>query len=200
MNVTDKGAARLNVTNFKSGTFTRGILIDIPRLREVPFLDARAASHPENLDAWEKKAHIHIGSGDVVLVRAGRWALRVKRGPWDAAARSAGLLASCVPWLHARDLVLVGSDAASGVAPSGIEGVVQPVHQLLLIAMDTPLTDNCDLESLGEAAAKRGRSEFLRTTSPLSVGGGTGSSTESDRDILIKSLGGLPCVLELAGR
>jgi kynurenine formamidase len=173
--ITDKGAGRLDVTNFKSGIFTRGILIDIPRLRNVPYLEPDAVIYPEDLDAWEKKAHLHIESGDVVLFRTGRWARRAKMGPWDAGAHSAGLYASCVRWLHARDVAIVGSDAAADVMPSRIKGVAQPVHQLLLIAMGTPILDNCDLEALGDAAAKRGRWEFLLTASPLSVGGGTGS-------------------------
>jgi len=175
MEVTDQGAARLDVTHFKPGIFTRGILVDIPRLRGVPYLERDAAIYPEDLDAWEKRAHLHIGSGDVVLFRTGRWALRAKIGPWDAAAHSAGLYASCVRWLRSRDVAIVGSDAAADVMPSGIAGVAQPVHQLLLIAMGTPILDNCDLEALGDAAAARGRWEFLLTASPLSVGGGTGS-------------------------
>jgi len=51
----------------------------------------------------------------------------------------------------------------------------QPVHQLLLIAMGTPIFDNCDLEKLGDEANKRKRWEFLLTASPLPVTGGTGS-------------------------
>jgi hypothetical protein len=70
---------------------------------------------------------------------------------------------------------MLGSDAASDVMPSGVEGVAQPIHQLMLVAMGTPIFDNCDLESVSEAAAKRGRWEFLVTAAPLSVPGGTGS-------------------------
>jgi hypothetical protein len=70
---------------------------------------------------------------------------------------------------------MVGSDAASDAAPSRIEGVPQPIHQLILIAMGTPIFDNCDLEALGEAAAERHRWEFLLTAAPIPVPGGTGS-------------------------
>jgi hypothetical protein len=70
---------------------------------------------------------------------------------------------------------MVGSDAATDVMPSGIPGVVQPMHQLLLIAMGTPIFDNCDLEELATSAARRNRWTFLLTAAPLPVPGGTGS-------------------------
>ncbi|MDQ6700882.1 MAG: cyclase family protein, partial [Acidobacteriota bacterium] len=57
----------------------------------------------------------------------------------------------------------------------GIDGVVQPIHQLLLIAMGTPIFDNCDLEAVSEAANQRKRWEFLLTAAPLAVTRGTGS-------------------------
>ena len=70
---------------------------------------------------------------------------------------------------------MIGSDAASDVMPSGVEGVQQPIHQLMLISMGTPIFDNCDLEAVGAEAARRNRWEFLLTASPLAIPGGTGS-------------------------
>lgn len=55
-----------------------------------------------------------------------------------------------------------------------MEGVNQPVHELALRAVATPLTDNCDLEALGEAASQRRRWSFLLTINPLRVPGATG--------------------------
>lgn len=175
MEVKDAGADKLAVTNFKNGIFTRGILIDIPRLRNLPYLEPDDVVYPEDLDVWERQAGIHIGSGDVVFLRTGRWARRAKKGAWDAASHSAGFHASCIRWLHQRDVAMVGSDAAAYVMHSRIEGVAQPVHQLLLIALGTPIFDNCDLEALGEASSQRHRWEFLLTAAPISVPGGTGS-------------------------
>jgi kynurenine formamidase len=175
MEVTYKGANKLAVTNFKSGIFTRGILIDIPRLKSVPYLEPDVAIYPEDLDAWERSAGVRVGSGDVVFLRTGRWARRAARGPWDAGANSAGFYASCARWLHQRDVAMIGSDAASDVMPSRIAGVAQPIHQLMLVALGTPIFDNCDLEALAEAAAQRHRWEFLLTAAPIAMPGGTGS-------------------------
>ncbi len=172
--VTSQGAKELAVTGYKNGIFTRGILVDIPRLNNLPYLEPGAAIYPEDLDAWEKKVGVRIGSGDVIFIRTGRWARRAAKGPWDP-ARVAGLYASTARWLKQRDVAMVGSDAATDVMPSRVAGVVQPMHQLLLVAMGTPIFDNCDLEKVAEEAAKRGRWEFLVTGAPLSVPGGTGS-------------------------
>lgn len=173
--VTEKGGARLSIINLKQGVFTRGILMDMAKLKGVAYLEPGTPIYPEDLEAWEKKAGIKVGSGDVIFIRTGRWARRAALGPWNVGTSAAGLHASCARWLKQRDVAIVGSDVASDVVPSGIEGVVLPIHQLLLVAMGVHIFDNCDLEALSEAAAKRNRWEFLLTASPLAVPGGTGS-------------------------
>ena len=174
LDVTDKGAKELGITGFRNGIFTRAVLVDIPRLKGLPYLEPGTAIYPEDLEAWEKKAGLKIGSGDVVFIRTGRWARRAAKGPWDP-ARVAGLHVSCVAWMKQRDVAMMGSDACLDVLPSQVEGIVQPVHQLFLIAMGTPIFDNCDLEQVAVEAARRNRWAFLVTASPLTVHGGTGS-------------------------
>jgi kynurenine formamidase len=77
--VTAKGAEKLSVYRMKSGIFTRGVLVDIPRLKNVPFLEPGTPIYPEDLDAWEKFARVKVQPGDVLLVRTGRWARRGER-------------------------------------------------------------------------------------------------------------------------
>ena len=173
--VTDKGAERLSIHNLKSGIFTRGVLIDIPRLRGVRFLEPGTAIHPEDLDAWEKFAGLKVEPGDVIFIRTGRWKRREVVGPWDPQQGLAGLHASCARWLKKRDVAMIGSDAASDVIPSGIPGMTHPIHLLTLHAMGIHIFDNCDLEQLSQTAAQLKRWEFLLTAAPLAVPGGTGS-------------------------
>jgi kynurenine formamidase len=173
--IDEQGAPRLAVTNFKNGIITKGILMDIPRLKEVPYLEPGTPIYPEDLEAWEKKANVRVEPGDVVFIRTGRWSLRDSKGPWDASEISAGLHVSSARWLRERDIAMLGSDASSDVMPSRVEGVSQPIHQLMLIAFGTPIFDNCDLEALAEEAARQNRWEFMLAASPLPVTGGTGS-------------------------
>jgi kynurenine formamidase len=173
--VTQKGAAKLAIQNLKRGIFTRGVLVDIPQLKGAKYLEPGTPIYPEDLEAWEKKAGLKLTAGDAVFIRTGRWAQRAEKGPWNVAASSAGLHASCAKWLKARDVALLGSDAASDVLPSGVEGISHPIHQLALIALGVHIFDNCDLEALSEAATTRKRWEFLLTAAPIPLTGGTGS-------------------------
>ena len=70
---------------------------------------------------------------------------------------------------------MLGSDAASDVIPSGVEGVDFPIHILTLHAMGVHIFDNCDLQAVARKAEELERWEFLLTAAPLSVEGGTGS-------------------------
>ena len=169
------GASTNTIMAFKRGFVGRGVLMDIPRLKGLPYLEPRTAVTPADLDAWEKQAGVKVGAGDIVFFRTGRWARRAKVGPWDIGAESAGLHPAVARWLKSRDVAIVGWDGHGEVMPGLVKGVDFPMHQLLLIAMGTPIFDNCDLEGLAEAAGSRKRWTFLLTASPLAIPAGTGS-------------------------
>ncbi|HVA45337.1 MAG TPA: cyclase family protein [Pirellulales bacterium] len=173
--LTVKGAGKLGVENFKSGILTRAVLMDMPRHLGVRYLDGKRAIYPEDLEAWEKKSGVKVESGDAVLIHTGRWARREVEGPWDVMKGSAGLHASCLPWLKQRDVALVGSDLALDVLPSGVEAFPQPVHWVCIVAMGMPILDNCDFKQLSQEAHARKRWSFLLTVAPLTVEGATGS-------------------------
>jgi kynurenine formamidase len=171
---TEKGCTKLGIDNLKSGIVTRGVLVDIPRLKGVEYLEPGTAIYVEDLEAWEKKAGVKLSSGDALLLRTGRWARRAKVGPWNVGQGAAGLHASVAPWIKERGVALLGSDAASDVTPSQVEGVTLPIHTLLITALGINLLDNQDLEAVADAAAKLNRWEFLLTFGPVPVTGGTG--------------------------
>jgi kynurenine formamidase len=173
--VTERGAAKLSIQNARQGVFTRGVLMDLPKLLGVRFLAGGEAIYPHHLDAWEKAAGVKVESGDAVLIRTGRWERGKVEGDWDIMKNSAGLHASCLPWLRQRDVAVVGSDLALDVLPSGVEGFELPVHWTVIVAMGMPILDNCDFEALGAACEARKRWSFLLTVAPLVVPGGTGS-------------------------
>jgi len=171
---TDKGCTKLGIQNLKNGIITRGVLVDIARLRGVDYLEPGTPIYVEDLEAWEKKTGVKIESGDALLLRTGRWARREKLGPWNVGQNAAGLHASVAPWIKARGVALVGSDAAEDVTPSLVQGVALPVHTLFITAMGINLLDNQDLEALGATAARLNRWTFMLTIAPVPVTGGTG--------------------------
>jgi kynurenine formamidase len=165
-----------SIHNVKNGIFTRGVLIDIPRLKGVPYLEPGTPIFVEDLEAWEKQSGVKVSAGDALFVRTGVWARRKALGPWlrgrAEGGRSAGLDPSVIPWLKQRDVALLGSDHPQYVSPSGIRGAV---HDFALVHLGVHLLDNCDLEALSAAAAARRRWDFLLTVAPLAIPGGTGS-------------------------
>ena len=174
--VLKQGHAKNSIHNVKNGIFTRGILIDIPRLKGVPYLEPGTPIYAEDLEAWEKKAGVKVSAGDALFVRTGVWARRKALGPWlrgrAEGGRSAGLDPSVIPWLKQRDIAIMGSDHPQYVSPSSLRGAA---HDFALLYLGVHLFDNCDLEALADAAAARRRWEFLLTAAPLPIPGGTGS-------------------------
>ncbi len=172
--LTEHGCAKLGVQNLKDGIVTRGVLIDIPRLRNVPYLEPGTPVFVEDLEAWERYANVHVEPGDAIFLRTGRWARRAAVGPWPVGRNEAGYHASVAPWLKARGVSFIGSDDAQDVTPSLVEGVNLPVHTLAITAMGIDIFDNQDLEVIAETAARLKRWDFLLTVAPVPVTGGTG--------------------------
>src|SRR5690606_1837632 len=108
-------APKLAITKLKNGIFTKGILMDIPRLRGVEYLAPGTPIYPEDLAAWEKQAGVTVEPGDVVFIRTGRWKARAENSPWDISGNAAGLYVSSAKWLHERDIAVIGSDDAADV-------------------------------------------------------------------------------------
>ena len=164
------GCARDGIQNLQNGIITRGVLIDIPRLKGVPYLEPGTPVFPEDIEAWEKKAGVKVGAGDAILLRTGRWARRAKFGPFG---EFAGYHARVDPWLKDRDIAIVASDAVQDVGI--LPGVGQPIHIFAIAGLGANILDNLDLEAVAETAARLNRWEFLLTLAPIPVEGGTGS-------------------------
>jgi len=57
------GDHQLAVDAYQNGFFSSGILMDIPRLKGVDYLEVSTPIYPEDLEAWEKQAGIKVGPG-----------------------------------------------------------------------------------------------------------------------------------------
>jgi alcohol dehydrogenase (cytochrome c) len=174
-NLDERGCKDLAIDRMGSGYITRGILIDMPLVKGVEWLEARTPISVADLEAWEKFAGVRIGSGDAVFLRTGRWARRAKTGPWNAARETPGLHASVLPWLKQRDIALLGAEGVADVQPSGVEGWPRPIHDILIPIMGTPLVDNGYFEELAREAARLKRWEFMVSWTLMRIPGGTAS-------------------------
>ena len=169
------GARRLGIETMRTGIVSRGVIVDIPRLKGIPFLPAATSVTPADLDAWERQFQIRIEPGDVLLIRTGRAARLAAAGPWLVATDASGPHPSIALWLKERGVAALGSDVANEAFPSVVPGVAAPLHLLAIVALGLPLMDNLNLEELASEAATRSRPTFLFVASPLRIKGGTGS-------------------------
>ncbi|GAA4624813.1 cyclase family protein [Actinoallomurus vinaceus] len=171
----DATGARYGSVDRLGPLVTRGVLLDLPVVRGVDWLEPGQAVHAGDVLAAEAALGLRIGEGDAVLLRSGHLRRRATLGPWDPSAASAGFHVDAVPLLAERGIALLGGDGDSDVRPSPVAGVHSPVHALAIAAMGVPLLDNLDLERLSGACGAAGRYEFLLVVSPLNVPGATGS-------------------------
>jgi kynurenine formamidase len=169
------GATNLAVTGLGDGILTRGVLLDIPALRGIDWLEAGEAVFPEDLEAAEKRQGIRVSTGDVVLLRTGYARRKREQGPIPTEKGQAGWHAACLPLLRERRVAAIGCDTAQDVVPSGYLQLALPIHSIGIVAMGLWLLDNCDLELLAATCSRLRRWEFCFTVAPLRIEGGTGS-------------------------
>lgn len=170
----DGAPLRNTIGEMHGGIFTRGVLVDVPRLRGVPYLSPDAPVTVADLEAWEEHSGIQMRGGDVVLIRTGHWARASEPGPAGGGDGFPGIHPNVALWLHERGVAALGADQ-NDPAPSLVPGLNAPLHALALVAMGMPLFDNMDLEELAREAAARSRWSFLFVAAPLNIRGATGS-------------------------
>jgi kynurenine formamidase len=173
--VTTAGATELSIDVAGQGIVSRGLLLDIPRLRGVPWLEPGDHVTADDLLAAESAQADRIQQGDLLLVRVGHRARRRSLGAWDAAGARAGLHPAALELLAERRIAVLGSDGNNDTAPSAAAGVDFPVHVLAINAMGLHLLDYLDLDTLVEVCDQLRRWSFLCVVAPLRLRGGTGS-------------------------
>lgn len=178
LEVRSTGARRNSIMCARDGIAGRCVLLDIPRLRGTDFVDPRQPVTLAELSAAEKTQGAQVGEGDILLISVGRDAHRKQNPlPPGSAPMLAGLGPDCIPWLHARKIAVLGSDAVHDPAPSPqpVEDWPIPVHMCGLAAMGLHLLDNLYLADVEKACERASRWEFFLTLAPLRIDKGTGS-------------------------
>jgi len=173
--VTGFGATFGAITVLEDGIVGRGVLLDMPRALGVEWIEPGTHLLPAQLEAAAANCDVVVGEADILLIRTGHAVRRTQLGPWNPDEISAGIDLSCLPWMHARGVAVLGSDADTDARPSHAPDVHTPAHALALAAMGMPLLDNMNLDRVGEICAEESRWEFLFMTAPLRLPGGTGS-------------------------
>jgi kynurenine formamidase len=172
------GTRFADVEVFSAGIVTRGVLLDVPRYRGVPYVTQDEPVTGAELAAVAEFSGIRIEPGDAVAVHSGRERWNAEHTAWGAgsldvgSSRRPGLHVSCLPFLRDVDAALLVWDMMD-VRPNGFD-IAFAVHAAIW-AFGIPLIDNALLEPLAVACAQQQRWEFQLVVAPLRIRGGTGS-------------------------
>jgi kynurenine formamidase len=171
----DGGASRLGAD--KLGPIVgRGVLLDLPRALGVERLDGGHSLTPDDLDAAAELAKVHVGEGDIVLLRTGQMQHLHAGDKMAYCISTAGPSMQSVSWFHEHNVAAVATDNLSfEVFPGEDDGVMLPVHMLHLVEMGLVQGQNFDLEALSDDCADDGRYTFLLSATPEPIVGATGA-------------------------
>ena len=176
--LTSHGPSVQDIAIYAHGIVGRGVLLDIPRLRGIKWVEpGEGVSYGELLEA-EAAQGVRLGAGDILLFRTGHHRRRQEMGPWDngySGEGRAGLYPDAVRLLHERKVAAFLPDGDGETVPSNVDGVAHPIHALQITAMGMACADNLQLEDLVEVCESERRWEFLVVAAPLRIPRGTGS-------------------------
>ncbi|GGY26446.1 cyclase family protein [Streptomyces djakartensis] len=174
--ITPHGGAGFSGMDKVRQVVSRGVLLDVARVRGTDRLDGGYAVTPEDLDAAEELAGTRVRAGDIALVRTGQVRLCLSGDRHAYAYPSPGLSIRTPEWFHARDVGAVANDTLTfEVFPPEVDGLWLPVHALHLVEMGMPQGQNWNLEELSTVCGEAGRYAFLLTATPEPFTGATGA-------------------------
>ena len=171
---TREGALKESIDIAHKGIVSRGVLVDVPMLRGVEWIEPGDGVTVADIEAAEEQCGFKVEPGDVLLMRTGQYKKILRDGPLPPTS-SSGPLPEILPFLHERGVAVSGSDTGNDVQPTGYERFENPVHQVGIVALGLWILDNANLEELSEACRQRNRWEFLINILPLRIPNGTGS-------------------------
>ncbi|MGI8682888.1 MAG: cyclase family protein [Mycobacteriales bacterium] len=187
---TEEGLRHGSVFAQRDGIVSRGVLLDVAAALGVDWLESDHLITAGQLEVAERHGRVHVGRGDVLVVRVGAEARADACGP---SPLGSGPGPDAVAWLHEREVAVYAGDAPEHLAEAGARilgllpadshhdaassttGFPLLLHQIGIPAMGLVLLDYCRVEELAGVCAETGRYEFLFTAAPLALPGGTGS-------------------------
>ena len=146
--MTARGAQAGTIDVLKDGLVGRGVLLDVPRVRGVPWVEPGEHVFREDLEAAERTQGV-VEVGPATSCSSAPATRRLAElGPWDTRQAKAGLHPTAASFLADRRIAALGSDGNNDTAPSTTEGVAFPIHVLALNAMGVHLLDYLQFEDV----------------------------------------------------
>ena len=170
----ENGAGTLDVAPAARGVVTRGLLVDVPRHRGVPWLDPEESVGPDEVLEILAGDGERPRRGDVLMLRTGL-GRRIEEGDLDLYGEPAraSWTAACLPLFYEFDIAMIAADTVNDNAPSGYTRMMQPIHTIGISAMGLWLMDNCCLEELSRVCVELDRIAFQLVVAAFNFRGST---------------------------
>jgi kynurenine formamidase len=167
---TRSGFKKLGVENVGS-LMTRGVLIDVARLKGVDMLPNSYIITPDDLQQALATENQKIEPGDAVIIRTG-WSKLMGKENQRYGSVPPGIGIAAGQWLIAQEPMMIAADNCCVEVRPSEPGYSLPVHAMMLIQHGIYLIENLKLDELATARAY----EFAFIVQPLKIKGGTGSA------------------------
>lgn len=175
--VSADGARRNGSERLRDRLVGRGVLLDLPRVAGIDWLQDGHAIGADELEAAAEATNVEIREGDILLLRTGKMARCLRHG-WGryAGGDAPGLSLLTIPWLHARGIAAVAADTwGVEVRPNEVAGAYQPFHIPAIVYMGLLLGEMFFLEDLADACAADGVYECFVSAPPVQFTGTAGA-------------------------
>jgi kynurenine formamidase len=176
--VSSEGAKKNGIEKMARFIVTRGVLLDIPRVKGVEWLEPGYAITADDLDAAVRAHGVTVGRGDALLVRTGQMTMCRRRKSWGdyAGGDAPGLSFHTADWIHTHQLAALATDTwGMEVRPNELPDSYQPLHQVLIPHMGLLVGEIFDLDALAEDCARDRVYEFQFVAPPLPITGAVGT-------------------------
>jgi kynurenine formamidase len=178
--LSERGAARLGIEHLATpGIVSRGVLIDILRLKRTERLADDYAITVDDLNAACAAQGVTLRNGDVALIRTGhirRFTVEKDRAAFNGL--QPGLSPSCAEWAHDHSLAALAADNVAVEVLSAAElrsDMPLALHMFCLRDMGCPLGEMFNLEALAADCAEDGRYAFMLSAPPIAFTNAFGS-------------------------
>ena len=177
--VTSAGAQKAGIEKTKSKMTGRGVLLDIPRVKGVQYLDDGYPITCADLDEACEKLNVEVKPGDFVIVRTGQMERCLEDGTWDgyAGGDAPGGAFETLDWIHKKQIAGIASDTwGFEVRPCETdENINQPWHWIAIPILGLTIGEIWYLKDLADECAEDGAYEFLFVAPALPITGAVGS-------------------------
>lgn len=175
--VTSAGARYNSIDKVADDFVSRGVLLDIARLHDVPRLPGSHVVTPDDLERAADAAGVVLEEGDILLIRTGLLSDWATTGSWLAVKErpQPGLGISCIDWLHDKGVAAIAVDNTAVEALGTGAALKGPFHMLALRDMGLHLGEYWFLENLAEDCARLQQYSFLLSAAPLPFENAVGS-------------------------